>query len=116
MTHGTIFGHITATRVAPDGTESHGWIDPQWSRTELFDSRNDVRPIIQESASDPDIAVLVADALLGEIGLPVDNGDGTYYGRDETMAPDGSVWTYAIHLTHKRHTSDGWVETPYALP
>jgi len=90
-------------------TEEHGWIDPPWSRTQLHDSRNDVRPLLDLWIEDDDLTEELRDILIGFN----DNGDGSYYGNEtESFRPNES-WHYAIHLKHKFFGPDGWVEAPY---
>ena len=108
------YAYMTATAVDPDGTERHGYVDPRWSMTELFDSRNDVRPVATWSRMDGDglepihesVQRWARETLEEWLGAYEDNCDGTYYGQD--ASPDfttGTVWTYALHLTATEHAN-----------
>jgi hypothetical protein len=115
VTNGHIYAFLSGMRVQCDPTGSgnhndeHGYVDPNWSRTDLFESRNDVRPIVDCDIRDEDLADYVREAIEG-LGLPSDNGDGRFYGQDEHAADDGSVWTYALTFIRKFHGPNGWTE------
>lgn len=97
--------------------EEHGWADRFWSKTQLYDSRNDVRAAVSCSLDDPQLMAEVDDALNELEGGWIDNGDGTFYAKD-TYTPDKEPWTYdyALHLVVKDYGQDGWVERPWTLP
>lgn len=120
-----IFGVYTCTRVKwecgderceHDGCvdypiEEHGWIDRNWSATELFEHRNDVSPIVSLDESDPDLMEEVREALGWLEGGFEDNGDGTFYAR-ESYQPLTEPWhySYALHFVRKFHGPKGWTE------
>jgi len=109
---GNIFAFMTADAVDHHGeddyTERHGWIDPSWSRTTLFESRNDVEPLLNMSEQDPELWERVRDIVDSHAE---DNGDGTFYGVDECQDfATGTVWTYAIHFKRKFYGTTGWTE------
>lgn len=111
-----IFAFMSATKVVfnsdqdDDYTEEHGWIDPSWSMTELFESRNDVRSVLMASQDAEDFDELVRDVIEGLTS----NGDGTFYSEDEYTDPKtGASWTYAIHFKRKFFGSKGWTEENY---
>lgn len=113
-----IFCHMTATAVKWDDeyqdypNERHGWIDRNWSRTVLFDSRNDTRPLINEPEDSEDLADEIRD-VMGEYGWWENNGDGTFYERDSYPESDGWHYSYAIHFTVKYNGEFGWTEAAW---
>jgi hypothetical protein len=93
-----IYAYMTADAVYPDGREEHGWIDPEWSHTELFTAREDVDPIMEIDAGDEFLADAIRE-ILGDGGAFEDNGDGTYYGSSSTQCQEtGVYWGYAVHF------------------
>lgn len=108
-----IYAFYTATSVNPDGEEEYGWIDRDWSRTELHDSRNYVRAVINLDDDHPDLQDEIIDAV-DWIGPAVNNGDGAIYGEDEYSPLYGdradNTYTYAIHFKAKYHNGQEWVE------
>lgn len=113
-----------------DYTDEHGWIDTTWSRHELFDSRNDVRPVATYDTEDPDaredyptlndwIRATVAEYL----GAAEDNGDGTWYAADSHEVCDfcltdeaGRSFSFALHFDTKGYDGRrGWHEDPVTL-
>lgn len=109
---GHIFAFMTADRAGLESeSEEYGWIDPKWSRTELFDSRNDVTPLVDCDENDPDLADYVREAL-ETLGAYDDNGDGSFYGQS-VAGHEGAFWRYALHFTCKFHGDDGWKERPW---
>lgn len=122
---GHIFAHITCTRVKWEcedescehsgcvdyPTEEHGWIDRSWSSTTLHDSRNDVRPVVDDDEQSEDLAEDVRDALGWLEGGYEDNGDGIFYSRD-SYQPYTEPWhySYAIHFVRKFYGPKGWTE------
>lgn len=112
---GHIFAFVTATAVdfhgEDDYTERHGWIDTNWSMTELMESRNDANAIVDCDESDAEtLSDEISEAL--EMVYPYeDNGDGTFYGQSETTDESGTVWTYAVHFIRKAYGYNGWTET-----
>ena len=119
-----IFAFVTATRVKweqddegntfEDATEEHGWIDRRWSTTTLYDSRNDVSPVVDCDERDEDLADEVIDALQWLEGGYEDNGDGTFYAAD-SFQPYDEPWSYsyALHFVRKDLSDLGWRETPW---
>jgi hypothetical protein len=113
---GHIYAFLKADRVeftgqgCDDYTEESGWIDRDWSLTELHESRNDVRPVISEDEGSEDLADQVREILGNPLHLD-GNGEGTFYLPDEYIAEDGSSWTYRVLFTRKHHDSrNGWIE------
>lgn len=112
---GHIFAFMTGTHTVHNGpdsddyTEEHGWIDLSWSRTVLYDSRNDVRPLLSMWEDDETLAEEIQDVIIGFES----NGDGTFYSvQDDQPNPDES-WSYAIHFKRKYQDSTGWTEENY---
>ena len=100
-----IYAYMTADAVYPDGREEYGWIDPEWSRTTLYDSREDVAPLMELHESDPFLPDAVRE-ILGGGSAYEDNGDGTFYGDDSEQSPEtGAYWRYAVHF--KRESGNG---------
>lgn len=91
--------------------EEHGWIDRRWSSRELYESRNDVSPVINLDESHEDLADEVRDALGWLEGGFTDNGDGTFYASGDHQ-PYDEPWnySYALHFTVKSLGPDGWFE------
>ena len=91
---GMVYAFMTGTSVDLDGNEDereelNGWIDQDWSMTVLHDSRNDVMPLVKEWESDTEeLADSVRD-VLGDGSLWEDNGDGSFYAKDERQAMHG---------------------------
>ncbi|MGW0682890.1 hypothetical protein ACWD2L_05950 [Streptomyces sp. NPDC002754] len=114
-----IFAQLTCTRVKWDDEyqdyphEEHGWVCPS-SRYELYDSRNDVRPIVDEPEDSEELAEEVRDALGFLEGGYEDNADGTFYARDSytpyDMDADGWTYSYALHFVRKFYGPGGWQE------
>ena len=119
---GHIFAFMTATVTrhgesdsGDDYTAVSGWIDRNWSMTDLLESRNDVTPLISEDENSENLADYVRD-VLGDGSLYEDNGDGTFIGQTETTDDDGRSWTYAVHFKRKYKGNDGpldWCETSW---
>lgn len=114
-----IFCHMTATAVKWDDEhqdyphERHGWLDPSWDRTELQESRNYVRPLINEPEDSEDLADEISD-LMGKYEYWEDNGDGTFYAKDTYDDEDGWIYSTAIHFTVKYQFDTGnWDEKPW---
>ena len=100
----------TASVVRADGTEEHGWMDPDWSTTELLDSRNDAGTILSIPMDEQDRDDQLRELLTGFR----DNGDGTWYQDGEYVDPrTGDTWTYAAHLVEKYQDGSGYAERPY---
>ena len=95
-----ITAYLTATAVTPadngDHRDEHGYIDPEWSRTQLHDKREDVTPVIDVDESGEDLASEVREAIEG-MGISADNGDGSFIGQDEYVE-DGKSYTYVLHF------------------
>lgn len=101
--------------------EENGWVDPRWSMYTLYDSRNDVRPVVDCDLSDREtLEGEIADALNTLEGGPVDNGDGTFYSAD-SYTPNASnlddrgnwSYSYALHFRRKFLGANGYVEVPW---
>lgn len=120
---GQIFAHYTCSRVMweedeegfpfEEPTEEHGWIDRRWSSTQLYESRNDVSPVINLDEESEELPDEVRDALGWLDGGYEDNGNGTFYA-SESYQPYTEPWhySYAIHFSRKSrdHATGEWVE------
>jgi hypothetical protein len=125
MSH--IYAFMTGTRSDFTGEhrDSHGWVDPTQGRTSFWESRNDVRPIVDWSeavvASYYDsYAEMVRDYVLAALSeLPrgfEDHEDGTYVATEPELSPcndDTGLYTYEIHFVRKSHGTGGWTEQPW---
>jgi hypothetical protein len=98
--------------------EEHGWIDRRWSSRELYDSRNDVSPVINLNENDPDLMDEVRDALGWLDGGYEDNGDGTFCAAESYQPPDEPwVYSYALHFKRKFRDSEcRWTEESWIPP
>lgn len=125
-----IFAFVTCTRVdwecdedglpVGDPIEQDGWIDWRWSARELFESRNDVNPMVSFNLSDltSDFGAVresaeeeVRNALAFLDGGWEDNGDGTFYALDNYRPYDeGASYGYALHFVRKFLGPKGWTE------
>lgn len=88
--------YITATSVDPDTMEeNHGWIDPEWSMTQLHDDKEDVRYIDVDSDTYPD----VQDQIYQIIGdTHTDDGE-RFYGDGSTQDMNTGIdWSYCAHV------------------
>lgn len=126
MSNGHIYAFLTCTRVRweedaegnpiEEPVEDHGWVDRSWSPYVLHESRNDVRPEVDEPEDSEDLADTVREAL-GRLGAYEDNGDGTFYGQDDDKPfhdnPEGWRYSYALHFTRKGGASEGYAERPW---
>lgn len=122
---GQIKGYYTCTRVKWEcedescehsgcvdyPQEEHGWIDMGRASRELHENRNDVRPWVDLDESDPELAEEVRDALDLLEGGYEDNGDGTFYAK-ENYEPSEEAWKYsfALHFSRKSLGPNGWTE------
>lgn len=138
-THGVIRAYLTATAVkfAEDGSgaesEENGWVDYDYSLTELFESRNDVRPAGEFNLSTGGSEVLrcwddeitpeqwARNVLSETLGSAEhDEGSHTFYGSDEIFSDatltDPRTFSYALHF-HVKHCDPvrGWVEDDLSL-
>jgi len=111
---GHIFGFMSATSTewtdADDLIESHGWIDPPWSLTELHQNRNDVTPVLSMDADDPELMEYIRELVV----FHDNNGDGTFYAQDvqnDKITDFG--WRYAIHFKRKYFGPNGWTEEDF---
>jgi hypothetical protein len=99
--------YLTATSVywpenengdpSDDYVDEHGWVNPDWSQTELYENRADVAPIYTGRS-----LTAAADAILTHLGS-VDGVDSapTFYGTREHQPFDDELsrtWTYAAHV------------------
>lgn len=110
---GHIFAFMTATAVEigpeDERNERYGWIDREWSMTDIHDSRNDVSPLVSLDESDTEALADEIRDVLGDGSLWEDNGDGSFYGKDERVE-DGYSWTYVVHFKRKFFGSNGYAE------
>ena len=106
------YAYLTATVVLPSGAEEYGYVDPSWSWSEVWASRNDVRPVatwvrtedIEEGESMAEsFARFISETVDSTLDAPQDNGDGTWYGEGSTEMCDDSVWQYALHIVASEH-------------
>lgn len=142
--NGVLRIYATCEAVTPESAEigdaaERGWVDSLDSRS-MYESRNDVSPIIElhvlhllggdtvALCDDPnarDITVEEADAeardsirrTLDALGAYENNGDGTLYGagEDEDYAT-GTSYRYALHAHVKHYSGErGWVEDAVEL-
>jgi hypothetical protein len=84
-----------------DGIDAHGWIQPGWSRTELYDDRDDVAPLWTDADIDEDTTVVESaiGAIVDALGYPETNSAPTFYGQDDYSPMDSDVnYSYAVHL------------------
>ena len=129
---GHIYAFITCTRIKweceDEGCEHYGcmdypqeedgWIDRRWSPYVLYDSRNDVTPVVDvDESSTEDLANEVQDALSWLEGGYENCGDGTFYA-NETYQPYDDPWgySYALHFMRKFYGPKGWTEEPWTPP
>lgn len=121
--------YLTATKVTPldngEIDDESGWVDPKWSRWELYESRNDVTPIFQgckrdyvaqwdsENAAYDDFIAELARAT-AEYGCNLwDNTGGTnHYALDYiTNYETGVDMSYCVHAFTKGINREGlWDE------
>ena len=107
---GYVHAFMTADVTNTYGETEHGWIDPDWSRFILHESRNDVGTVFSVDDRDVDLMDYISEATAGMFN----NGNGTFYSQcPEQNIQTGYWWSYAIHLVHKFFGPDGWTETPY---
>lgn len=102
---------ITDASAANGCPEESGYYDPKWSRTTIFENRNDVAPISWFDPSNNDgetVEEWIHETILGEFGDAYDdNGDGTIYGHDGYTEPKtGDFFGYALQFVVKAHTSE----------
>lgn len=97
-----------------DLIQENGWIDRRWSSTVLYDSRNDVSPVVDADTDSEELADEVRDALGWLEGGFTDNGDGTFYA-EESYQPFDEPWdySYALHFVRKYLGAKGYVEVPW---
>ena len=119
---GRIKAFMSCTKVSYHGegcddyTEEHGWVDPSWSRTEIYESRNDVAPMVDEDVNSADLADYIRD-VMEKWGPWESNGNGLFYRTDgdsfgdREELEDPGTYSYAIHFHVKRLDGNrGWVE------
>lgn len=97
--------YATATSLTPvydaendvtDGVEHSGWVDPNWSRVDLHDEMEDVRPLWR--GTDPAEAGRAVKDFLGAVEPAETAGSrGTYYGSDGEQ-PTDVTFSYAAHV------------------
>lgn len=137
--NGHVFAFVTGERInfteSPDeGVAERGWINPGFSRTALFDSRNDVSPVWDApvsslvngyeyapglSDSPEDVQAELIDAIRSWVGFADSSDDGTIYAAD-VVTHDYTVedvYRYAVHVFVKFADEDGrYVERPVHVP
>lgn len=132
--HGHVFAFVTGERInfteAPDeGVAERGWIDPLFSRTTLFDSRNDASAIWEGSTRvliDGQGTMTVDETRADLIGMIREwvyfadsSDDGTIYAAD-VVTHDYTVedtYRYAVHVFVKFADESGrYVERPVHIP
>lgn len=110
-----LYVYATAERInfdeSPDEPAETGWVNPGWSLTAIYDSRNDAGATAYASTlevdPDDDDRATWRDVILEAWNdarrlVPTtitDNGDGTYYGDDDVTVDHASadVYRYALH-------------------
>lgn len=101
---GTVWVTATATTWGDSGSsddyeQEHGWVQPQFSRTTLYENRDDVAPIY--SGTDPAAAASEIRDFLGGVEQP-ESGRGSFYASDsESSLESGTSYSYACH-------AEGW--------
>lgn len=105
--------YVTEESAAEGMAAESGWVDPGWSNRVFFDSRNDVRPVLDTDTDDEDLEDDIR-FVLEELGSYYDNGDGTFYSDSpEQDYEKGGHYTYAIHFVVKYYGPNGWQEKPW---
>ena len=100
--------YMTATKVsnwAEDGSgnhsEEHGWINPNWSLTEIYENFNDVNPVeLFDNDSEETYAQWVTRVVRENLnGVEWDGGD-TFYaaGVEIPNYATGDEMHYALHV------------------
>lgn len=136
--NGTLYAYVTGDRVTPESAsegmaEELGYVDWDWSPTTLFESRNDVCPLVSVDVAElrhgrdygngltdtpREVRQEILDAIRAVIGYADSSDYGTIYAADETIwdysSPD--TFTYAVHIFVKHYTAKGYVETPVHIP
>lgn len=120
LTGDVIRGETIASEADITDPDESGWVDTQWSRTQVWESRNDVAPVATYNPADeydaedyPTVAEWIAAVVSDELGAAADNGDGTWYGQDtRDDYATGDVWSYALHFEVKGCDARGWFEAP----
>lgn len=96
--------------------EHHGWVDPSWSIRELFESRNDVRPVGELYDRDlgdeyATVSEWVQAVVAEHFGAFHTDGCGTFY--EDGSSQDfvtGIDWSYALHFHAKMQVNGVWKE------
>ena len=127
---GHIYAFMSCTRLettddADHRRECHGWVDPSRCRTTLWDSRHEVRPVVDWAESTvllyyESYEEMVRDNVLAALceltAGYVDNGDGTYTSTaaESALDPDDrGTYHYEIHFIRRAHGPDGWTESSW---
>lgn len=98
----------------PNGDTENGWVAAQWSRRTLFDNRNDAGTVFSTPSDSFDLYDDVDNALNDLPGGWDDNGDGTFYAKDdERHFEDPYSFSYALHFVEKDLGPDGYFERPW---
>lgn len=92
--------YITATSTDPDTMESSsGWIDPEWSMTQLHDDKKDVRYL---EVDDEDTVDVIEDIIFQTIGdyTVEDSPRGETYNSSGAIqdSATGLYWSYCAHV------------------
>ena len=81
--------------LADGPVEEHGWIQPGWKETELYENRDDVAPMYR--GTNPDEAAKCIRDYLGSVS-DVEQGRGTFYAADARQDPTSpTAYHYACH-------------------
>jgi hypothetical protein len=100
----TVVAYMSATgvEIAPEdengGIERHGFIDREWSMTDIHDKRSDVEPLMSVDENDTEALTEEIRDILGDASLYFDNGDGHFYIND-SVKENGIEYTYCISFS-----------------
>ena len=119
--HGHLYVFVTCDRVTDESAaegeaEESGWIDWDWSSRTIFDSSNDVRPLVSIPLplTDDDREDILS--RIGEVSAAWEGDDGTYYAADSDIDyVTGDDYRYAVHVYVKHSTARGYVESPVSV-
>lgn len=145
---GHLYVFVTATRVnfdeAEDGCAETGWVDWSFSKTTLFESRNNVRPLWDDNTfrvlnghtyataagdlaeSAEDVRADILDNIRQVVGHADSSERGTIYASDhETWDyTTNDTFAYVVHVMVKHRAADPvtgrwvgpWTESPVHIP
>jgi hypothetical protein len=116
---GHVYAYVTAERItaesATHGDYSEcGWVDDVGSH-DIFESRNDVRPIMVAHPDDEDFGERVRDAI-DTLGAYITDDGSTFDGIDSH--PDyvsGDDYVYGIHFSRAEHRLSPGREEPFTV-